>query len=433
MRHRVFIGLTEVAGYLGGLRQGFEDLGVPTLYFDGSAHSFGYARPDILGRAGRVVDRLRARRGAERRVVRRTFWRVAASLARAARAVLKLGLLSRALLTCDAFIFASGETFFRRLDPLLMRALGKRVIVVFLGSDHRPPYLNGRWVRTMQEHELPALVDEIRMVADCVRMAERYADTIVASSASVQFHKRPFVQFIAVGIPGGVPPTKVDGTSRRLFAGAGVRVLHAPSDPISKGTDLIRAAVTAVRSLGYAIDYVELVRRPHADVLAALGECDLVVDEVYSDTPMAVFSAEAAFFGKPALVTGYYADAAGSELRADFIPPSLFCLPHELQDGLLRLVVDEGYRGDLGRRAGAYVLTRWDPAQVAQRYLRIIERDIPADWMVDPLACRYLHGWGMPDGLRRQGLRAIVNEAGAEALCLTHRPDLERLLVEAAT
>ncbi len=433
MRHRVFIGLTEVAGYLGGLRQGFEDLGVPTLYFDGSAHPFGYARPDVLGRAGRVVDRLRDRRDAEHRLAGRTFWRAAASLARMARAVLKLGLLSRALLTCDAFIFAGGETFFRRLDPMLLRALRKRVIVVFLGSDHRPPYLNGRWVRAMGDRELPGLLDEIRFVADRVRTAEQYANSIVASGASAQFHQRPFVQFIAIGIPTAVLPTEVGDTAVRLFTGSGIRVLHAPSDPISKGTDLIRAAVSAVRDLGYDIDYAELVRRPHADVLAALRECDLVVDEMYSDTPMAVFSAEAAFFGKPTLVTGYYADAVGDEVRAELIPPSLFCLPHELQDGLLRLVADERYREDLGRRAGAFVRARWEPAQVAQRYLRIIERDIPADWIVDPVACRYLHGWGMPDGLRRQALRAIVSRAGPDALCLTHRPDLERQLVEAAT
>ena len=433
MRHRVFIGLTETAGYLGGLRQGFESLGVPTLYFDGSAHPFGYARPDVLGRMGRVVDRLGARRDAEPRIIPHTFWKVAASLGRVARAVLKLGLLLRALLSCDAFIFAGGETFFRRLDPVLLRALRKRVVVVFLGSDHRPPYLNGRWVRSMPERDLQSRLKEIQFVRDRVRAAEQFADAIVASGASAQFHVRPFVQFIAVGLPGTLPPTAVGDPSRRLFAGSGVRVLHSPSDPISKGTDLIRAAVSAVGALGYAIDYVELVRRPHADVLAALRECDLVVDEVYSDAPMAMFSAEAAFFGKPALVTGYYADTASSELRADVIPPSLFRLPDELNDGLHRLVTDEGYRLDLGRRAGAYVRTEWDPARVAQRYLRIIERDVPADWMVDPLACRYLHGWGMPDGLRRQALRTIVSEAGPEALCLADRPDLERLLVEAAT
>lgn len=433
MQHRVFIGLTEVAGYLGGLRQGFEDLGIPTLYFDGSAHPFGYTRPDVLGRAGRVVDRLRARRDAERRLVPQTFWRVSASLARMGRAVLKLGLLSRALMTCDAFIFAGGETFFRRLDLVLLRALGKRVIVVFLGSDHRPPYLNGRWVRSMAERDLRSHLEEIRLVHNRVRTAERFADTIVASGASAQFHVRPFAQFIAVGIPATLPPTELGDASRPFFTGSGIRILHSPSDPIAKGTDLIRAAVNAVRDLGYAIDYVELVRRPHADVLAALRECDLVADEAYSDAPMAMFSAEAAFLGKPALITGYYAAAAGSELRVDDIPPSMFCLPHELQDGLHRLVADAGYREDLGRRAEAYVRTRWDPSQVAQRYLRIIERDVPADWMVDPLACRYLHGWGMPDGLRRHALRAIVSQAGPEALCLKGRPDLEHLLVEAVT
>lgn len=432
MRHRVFIGLSEVAGYLGGLQQGFEDLGVPTLYFDESAHPFGYARPDILGRAGRVVDHLRARRDAERRPARHTLWKVVASLARAGRTALKLGLLSRAILTCDAFIFAGGETFFRRLDLVLLRALRKRVIVVFLGSDHRPPYLNGRWVRSMSERDLQSHLDEISFVRDRVRTAERFADAIVASSASAQFHTRPFAQFIALGIPASAQVTEPRDPTRRLFTGSGVRVLHSPSDPISKGTDLIRAAVAALCDLGYSIDYVELVRRPHADVLAALQECDLVVDEVYSDAPMAMFSAEAAFFGKPALVTGYYADAVASELRAEFIPPSLLCPPLELQDGLHRLISDEGFREDLGRRAGAYVRTRWEPALVAQRYLRIIERDVSSDWMVDPVASMYLHGWGMPDVLRRQALGVIVRQAGSEALCLADRPDLERLLVEAA-
>lgn len=433
MRHRVFIGLTEVAGYLGGLRQGFEDLGVQTLYFDGSAHPFGYTQPDILGRAGRLVERTRARRDGEGRLFPRAFWKLAASLTRAARAIVKVGILTRALLTCDAFILAGGETFLRRLDPVLLRALRKRVIVVFLGSDHRPPYLNGRWVRSMSERALGANVDDIRIVHDRVRAAERFADMIVASGSSAQFHVRPFVQFIAVGIPLLPEATGMGSAVRRFFVGSGVRVLHSPSDPISKGTDLIRSAVLSLREEGHIIDYVELVRRPHAEVITALQECDLVVDEVYSDTPMAVFSAEAASFGKPTLVTGYYADVVGFEFRSELIPPSMFCLPDDLLVSLRRLVTDRGFRNDLGRRALEYVQARWTARDVAQRYLRIFERDVPSDWMVDPAALGYLSGWGMSDNLRRQAIAAIVSQAGAEALCLTDRPDLETVLVEATT
>lgn len=433
MRHRVFIGLTEVAGYLGGLRQGFEDLGVSTLYFDGSAHPFGYAQPDVLGRAGRVVDRTRARRDGECRLLPRTFWKLATSLTRAARAILKAGILSRALLTCDAFILAGGETFLRRLDPVLLRVLRKRVVVVFLGSDHRPPYLNGRWARSMSDGAVRSSVKDIRIVYDRVRAAERFADVIVASGASAQFHVRPFVHFLAVGIPVVPPLAEVGDPARRFFVGSGVRVLHSPSDPISKGTDLIRSAVMGLRDQGHIIDYVELVRRPHAEVLAALRECDLVVDEVYSDTPMAVFSAEAASFGKPTLVTGYYADTVGVEIRPELIPPSMFCPPDELQESLRRLVTDRAFRDALGRRALEHVRMRWAAGEVAQRYLRIFDGDVPSDWMVDPAACRYLSGWGMPDRLRRQAIAAIVSQAGVEALCLSDRPDLEHVLVEAAT
>lgn len=429
MRHRVFIGLTEVAGYLGGLRQGFEELGVPTLYFDGSAHPFGYAQPDILGRAGRLVDRSRARRDGEGRVLTHAFWVLAAMLTRACRAILKAAILARALLTCDAFILAGGETFLRRLDPILMRVLRKRVIVVFLGSDHRPPYLNGRWVRGMSERPVGSLVHDIRIVRERVRAAEGFADAIVASGASAQFHVRPFVHFIAVGIP-LLPLAKAGDAGHRYFVGTGVRVLHSPSDPVSKGTDRIRSVVADLREQGNSIDYVELIRRPHAEIVAALQECDLIVDEVYSDTPMAAFAAEAASLGKPTLVTGYYAGSVGAEIRSELIPPSMFCLPDELQEGLHRLVTDRRFRDDLGRRAQEHV-SNWAARDVAQRYLRIFERDVPSDWMVDPGACRYLSGWGMPDDLRRQAVAAIVSQAGVKALCLTDRPDLEHILVEA--
>jgi hypothetical protein len=357
---------------------------------------------------------------------------VAASLVRLARILLKAGILFRAVLTCDAFIFVGGETFFRRLDPRLLRVLRKRVIVVFLGSDHRPPYLNGRWVRGMPDRIGQSQLEAIRLVRDRVRSAECYADVIVANGASAQFHTRPFVQIIAMGIPGSFSHHDSEGASGGLFTGAGVRVLHAPSDPVSKGTDLIRAAVDALKAQGFEIDYVELMGRPHADVVAGLRECDLVVDEVYSDAPMAMFSAEAAYFDKPALVTGYYARLAPSELRDDVIPPSLFCPPDQLQASLERLVADEGYRLDLGRRAGVYVRARWGSAQVAERYLRIVNREIQTDWMVDPSACRYLQGWGMPDDLRRRAIGAIVRQAGTGALCLTDRPDLEARLVESA-
>ena len=347
-------------------------------------------------------------------------------LARAARFWLKSGVFIRAVATCDAFIFAGGETFFRRRDLPLLRLLRKRVIVVFVGSDHRPPYLNGRWVRSISERDMTGLVGEIQVVHDRVRTTELYADVIVASGASAQFHRHPFVQILAVGTPIGFQSADVGARQGAWFSGRGVRILHSPSDPASKGTDEVRAAVAAVRADHHEIDYVELSGRPHSEVLSCLRECDLVIDEVYSDAPMGMFAAEAAFFAKPALVTGYYAEVAPTELPADLIPPTLFAMPDRLVPELLRIVADEGLRVDLGQRAQAFLRSNWEPGQVARRYLRPVTGDIPADWLCDPSTIRYLRGYGMPDDVRRQGIRRIIAEAGSDALCVMDSPDLQR-------
>jgi hypothetical protein len=420
--------MTEAAGYYAGLRRGFEDIGIPTLFIDDSAHPFGYVAPDMLGRTSRLVDRVRRRRMVGSSLIARTFWRMPEIATRAARFGIKLALFIRALLTCDAFIFGGGETFFRRRDLTLLRLLRKRVVVVFVGSDHRPPYLNGRWVRSMPDRESEALVEDIRTVHDRVRAAEQFADVIVASGASAQFHRRPFVQILAVGTPSRFPSAPVDPKPDPCFRGRGVRILHSPSNPASKGSDLVRAAVAAVRAGGHEIDYVELSGRPHSDVLDCLRECDMVVDEVFSDAPMAMFAAEAAFFAKPALVTGYYAEMVPIEMAAELVPPTLFSMPDRLQHDLFRLVSDEDFRLNLGQRAQAFLRTHWEPGQVALRYLRILRGDIPAAWLVDPAKIQYLRGYGMPIEVRDEGIRRIVGEAGIDALCLGDKPVLERRL-----
>ena len=47
----------------------------------------------------------------------------------------------------DAFVFLYGETITNTgFELTLLRWLGKRTVVVFVGSDARPPYIDGGWL-----------------------------------------------------------------------------------------------------------------------------------------------------------------------------------------------------------------------------------------------------------------------------------------------
>jgi hypothetical protein len=330
----------------------------------------------------------------------------------AVRSAYRLALLGKVLVGYDVVVLTGGASFFRGLDLPLLRRLGKRIIVVFTGSDHRPPYLNGKMYRTRPTVEVVAETTRIRRF---VALAERYATTIIALSSSAQLHRRPFVHFLALGVP--FAPSQSPVTRRSpFFTGSGVRILHCPTDVISKGTPTVRAIIEGLRRDGLSIDYVELIGRPHRDVLAALAECDFAIDELLSDSPLARFAVEAAWFGKPAVTAGEYAREILHDLPASLIPPSTFIPPEEVGPIIRRLVDDPDHRVHRGSEVEAFVRGRWNPVAVADRFLTIIEGEVPSEWIYDPACLRYVGGWGLNPDEWQHSVRAVVEASGVESL-----------------
>lgn len=421
--------MTEVAGYFGNLERGLRSIGIQADFVDRSGDTFQYRRPGFSRRIANTARRARDRSANRPSAPASRAWELALRPARADRQLAHACLFVPAIVHYDAFIFNWGESLLpRNLDLPILRRLGKRVVWVFLGSDHRPAYLSGRAARADGPRGISGVTESRRRKAR-VELAERYADWIVALPASAQFHSRPFVHFLRMGIPFAAAG---DESAAHPFAGSGVRILHAPSDPLSKGTDAIRGCIDRLRAEGHRIDYVELTGRPHRAVVAALRACDLVVDEVYSDTPMAVLGTEAAFFGKPTVVTGYFAPLVRGELAADVIPPVAFDLPDQLVALVRRLVVDEADRRQIGERAQRFVREQWAPERVAERFMRLIDDDVPPDWAVTPGQLRYVHGWGLSEEDGRRAVSAVLEAGGPASLLLDHDPPLRDRVIRFA-
>ena len=422
--------MAEVAGYLANLQRGFQELGHACHYVNLWGHPFEYGGQRSVPRLSRWSELTHRRLAAHRRRSPRWYVWLAMSWP------LDLVIFAWAALHADLFIFTGRESLLRRnADLPLLKALGKRVVWVFLGSDHRPPYLNGKLVREARaegDDIYRSLVTAAWVQRTTVRRIEQRVDAIVASSASAQFHTRSFVQNLAVGLPsGGADDDRAaaENGSDPVFIGNGVRILHAPSDP-AKGTAAIRDCVAEVRDAGIAVDYVEVSGRPNRDVRAAIVEAELVVDEMYSDTPLAVLGSEAAFLGTPVLVGGYYAEVIDREIAPELVPPSRFVNPERFCSELQELAGDEKRRRELGDLAQSFVHQRWSRAEVARRYLKIGAGEIPADWMYDPADLEYVHGWGIAEEQLREVLQTLIGRWGLPALAMDHNPALESRLLD---
>lgn len=415
-RPRVFMGLMEVSGYYTHLKRGFEAIGIRSTFVSASKHAFGY------GDESRFVVRL---------LQRVTGWRPPGTVRPLLRAIaivaLRSVLLVSALPRHDVFIFGYFNSFLFLLDLPLLKFAGKKVICVLHGSDSRPAYLDGFQMRDEPPEKIARAARKQKWR---IGMAERFADAIVCTPIHTHLHTRAVVKFQSIGLP-ILPPQSGSDYAAPAQNGGVVRIVHAPSDPRAKGTEVIRAAVANLRSRGYSIDFIELIGRSNAEVIRTLAECDFVVDQLNGEGPCGGFATEAAFFAKPAIV-GTHTDDVWRMFRPSELPPVYRCANDDVESAIERLIVDDALRRELGLKACEFVRDVWHPVRVAERFLTIVEGNVPEEWTYHPRDLRYVHGAGFTEQGVRQVLREYIRTMGVEALHVADKPELERALVEFA-
>lgn len=420
---RVFIGLSEVAGYYRGLKSGFEELGIEATFLDLSTHRFDYGGSDRDG----VADLIRAcakRREETRSRTVRVLWHIF-------QHALQIVLFLKALPKHDVFIFGFFSTFFFFLELPVLKLLGKKVVYQFHGSDSRPPYLNGAIMSRERGTTVRECIGMTRTRKVAIRVIERFADLVVDTPPQGHFHERPFVNWLHIGLP--CRPASRAHTQDGVRRDDGVvRILHSPSRPEAKGSREIGEIMERLKSKGYAIEFVQIVDEPNSVVLEELRRCDFVVDQLYADYGMPGFATEAAWLGKPTVLGGYATDLWEALLPPEETPPTLYRRPDEIEAAIEKLVVDRDYRLEFGRRARAFVEERWSPRLVAGRYLSLLNGDFPEGWIYDPARIRYLHGCCLPEYRARELVAAVIREGGVRALRLRDKPELERAFVEFA-
>lgn len=304
------------------------------------------------------------------------------------------------------------------------------------GSEARPPYLDGSCIVEGEAPDQQArrLARLTKRTFRRVRRIERWATYVIGAPYSTsQFAQRRFINHFSIGIPYSVSSEEIEllANSQDLTRKdeRPIVVLHSPSNPAFKGTSRIALAVDNLRTAGYQLDFRVIKSRPNSEVLAALADCDLVVDQVYSDTPLAMFATEAAYMGRCAVVAGYALEELNSLIPEDMVPRSITCRPQDLTATLASLLEDRDYVRNVAQAAQQFVEEKWNSRIVAERYMRILGGDIPQDWWIDPVSVTYVHGTGMSDAEVKKVVSNLISHEGAAALQLGDRPDLLHALI----
>ncbi len=419
---RVFLGLTEISGYYAQLSRGLRELGYEVTFVDLHQHSFEYGGDDqpfwarITCRCHRNL--VGAQHGSK---AQRLLWYALCAISQTA-------LFVSAVTRHDVFVFGFMSKFIHYRELILLRLLGKRIIHVFHGSDSRPAYSCGCIVGAA--NDVAACVRAAAAQKAAIRLIENSSHVLVSHPSHCHFHERPVVRTTAIGLP----TPRVDANTLPIQSNKNnVRLLHCPSDPSAKGSAAIREVVESIAASNYAVTYVEVSGRPNADVLNELATCDIVVDQIYSDAAASGLASEAAAFGRPTIIAGYVDEDTRSRIPRSEQIPVCYCHPSNLRSTLLRLIESPALREQIGSQAKAFVLSRTDHLSLPRRFAKLIEDDVPKDWLFNPYDIKHAYCAGMSEQAGRHSVRKVIEFGGLRALQLGDKPILEQSFYSYAT
>lgn len=278
----------------------------------------------------------------------------------------RLGRVARSLTRCDVLHLYGGESCFRgRLyagDARVMRRLGRRVVMEFVGSDIVIPAIE----QSRNAYYVPPAHLDVHLNR---RRGELWAEiceghTIVGDHSLDIYLKLYFEHIHVVSHRIDTGRFKPSPPSRTQDVPV---IVHAPSSPLVKGTEVVRRVLGELSSNGARFEYVEVQGMPHRKALEQYARADLVVDQLRVGT-YGQFAVEAMSLAKP--VVGF--------VLPELVPlfpelPVINANPDTLLGVLESWIARPQDRHELGLASRAYA-ERWhDVRVVASRLLEIYE------------------------------------------------------------
>lgn len=332
---KIFIGVIEISGYYANIEQILSNSGFEARLVTTIPHSYDYgqkiANPIFARIANFAVQRSR-NSSKLIKILYQFLYLFAATC-----------LLFWSLPKFNVYIFSWGITFLPlNLDLFLLRLLGKRTIVfVGHGSEARPPYMSfhdsSKYLNKPDIYFARELLREIRAMKQKINRISTLASEVVGLRTTDHFLERPYFDLFDIGIP--FVQSKVVESSN--FENTGIfRILHLPSNPGPKGTEIIISIFSELQAEFPKVRFDIVTDINHKDALYEISKSDLVVDQLWSDIPMSAVAFEAANMGIPTIVAGNAWHLWGEILNKQPKLGLFFSTPENLKFQLSELITN---------------------------------------------------------------------------------------------
>lgn len=200
----------------------------------------------------------------------------------------------------DNFIYTWSEGFLlskidsRRFEFWYLKFRKKKIICIFLGDDIRSNKLLHEYglrnkidtISTYRSYLYDYNLEEITKQNLSV-VTDKYADFIFSyETDQISYLTRKTLPGFYI-----LSDDDFSFSSEKFSNLETVVIIHAPTDPFIKGTQLIRSVIKRLQLEGHRLKYIELFNKTNLEVLALLKEAHIAINQLYAFVP-SVFGIE---------------------------------------------------------------------------------------------------------------------------------------------
>jgi hypothetical protein len=188
----------------------------------------------------------------------------------------------------------------REYEFRFLKSHGKKVVCYLTGADIRSPLKMRLAFEKSGEENYGNYIPFVNSVYDTddhesrvkevARVVDKYSDAFFNAEYDQAAHlnrkAHAFMYFFSL--------ENIDFNNEKYnqILTTRIRILHAPSSPVLKGTPVVRTVIRMLQNEGFKFEYVELTNSPNSQILERLHDSHIVINELYAFMP-GVFAIEA--------------------------------------------------------------------------------------------------------------------------------------------
>jgi glycosyltransferase involved in cell wall biosynthesis len=283
---------------------------------------------------------------------------------------------NKAVKECDVFIFFWNTFKKDHSDLEVLKQLGKKIIVCFVGDDARWYYsqkqeLQSYGLRNIEYDNYDFSVKGLEQRLSYVRNAEKYADFIFSRLDQQQLGLRPYYRWHMM-----IDSSKYE--NKNLQRKECPVIAHAPTARKGKGTEYVLEVFERLEKEGIRFRKLLIENLDHASALKAYSDADIVIDQLIC-TGSGKLASEALGFGKVVLSHMAYDTYPQNLDVKDY--PIVDVNPDTLYTKLKELILDHEARQRIADLGHAFAVRTLDFTHFCDKVLKLVDGEqIPHDY-----------------------------------------------------